>query len=635
MKKIILATSNPREIERYKELRVTLTLIGEFGEIEDLKILCNRYGEEASVVKSLYLNEKGKDSSEYETIVTFSEVGKYDFHFSLKINGEMKTIKCNRNDLDGILVNSYDDYPYWSILVFNPGCKIPEWLNNKVFYQIFVDRFKHSPSRHLPKVEGRNYRSWNDMPNWKRNEYGDFHNNDFFGGDLNGITAKLPYLKAIGIDVLYLSPINFSLLRYDRYASTNHFKIDSDAGNFSDLEELCTEAHKMDMKVILDIALNHCNSDNTIFKEALEDPNSPYRDWFLFDSFNNYQYWFGLFPDMPIFNQNSKGLQEYMYGENGIIAEFSRYVDGFRLDVAEELKGFFLEGIKKRANINKTTVIYGEYWHPPHISLLGKCIDGFTNYSFSDAILKYLVFANCNNFKSKILGLINTLPQSSINMSLNSLDTHDTMRVLTLLAPKYIDLLRSGDNDFIWDIDKVMSRWHTRPDGRINFNTDEFRKFEYNNHTLDEYQYKEAKKRLKIAAIIQFFLPGNPCIYYGTEAGMTGFKDPFNRTCYPWGLEDDDLIAFYSRISSVRKNFDISNATFELIHIDSNILIFKRENAKNKVIIAVNRTDVNMDISQHTKKIANEKTDYIFFNSSNNTNLTPFGALIMNNKKEQ
>ena len=120
--------------------------------------------------------------------------------------------------------------------------------------------------------------------------------------EVKGIIEKIPYFKLLGVDVLYLSPINFSTFRYDRYAASNHLMIDPDAGTFEDLKELHDKANKNGIHIILDIAFNHCSIDNAFYVDAVTDPNSQYRDWFKRDNDGNISFWYG-FTDMPEFNQ--------------------------------------------------------------------------------------------------------------------------------------------------------------------------------------------------------------------------------------------------------------------------------------------------------------------------------------------
>ncbi len=621
MSKIIINMSKTRENTIGVPLEIEVIFPNEM-QVDKVTAYFNYEGQSTNIVQEF----KKMEENIFKGELTFYEIGKIYFHFAVMVNGEYKTLKNNPQSGEPMLSYPQEHYPYWPILITNQISETATQMHDKIGYQLFVDRFCRE-SEYEEKNPNRNVNIWGNIPYWQEDINGMFHCNDFYGGNLKGIKSKLEYIKSLGVDIVYMSPINLSNLRYDRYASSDHFKIDPAVGTFEDLAELYEETKRLDMKLVLDIALNHCHSDNHIFKEALNDPNSQYRDWFYFDNHNNYSYWFGMFKDMPIFNQYSEGLQSYIYGENSVISLFANYVDGFRLDVAEELKDFFLIGIKQRAEMYKKFIVYGEYWHVPSLSILGKGLDSFTNYVYSNAILKYIVFGDYQFLKGKVNELQYTLPFAVLNSSFISLDTHDTMRVLTLLTPKFIKLLRESPYDFIWDIDKAMSTWHKYINGNLFFDTYAFRLFASQNMQIEKEQYMQAVQKLKIAALIQYFLPGVPCIYYGTEAGVVGFKDPFNRTCYPWGNEDNDLIKFYSKLGAFRKTFKSDMCKIEFLESYNNIIVFKRFNKYNTVIVAINRSEEIVDINL-TKYIDDNK-EYIIFsiNESTEKKLNSFGGI--------
>ncbi len=572
-----------REIEIGKELQIAVA-IPNHNNISWIKILVNKYGENPSIIKEMKKTKEG-DNSKYHTSITFTSCGIYDFFFLFCEDGEEKAIKINRETMKPFITTSYTESPYWRMLVIQEEFTVPEWAKNQIFYQIIVDRFYKSPNGNVKKTEGRNYRSWGDFPNWKRNQQGQFHNNDFFGGNLKGIEEKLPYLKSLHIGVIYLSPINKNPERYDGYASINHMEIDPDLGDFSDLQSLHEKANEMGMHILLDIAVNHCSSDNPIFQEALKNPKSPYRDWFYFDENGNYRYWYNMFQDMPVFNQNNLDCQNYIYGKNGMIDKFAKYVDGFRLDVAEEIQPFFLEGIRNRANHKTPHLIIAEAWWKEDTKKFGKCFDGITNYPFTNAILKYIAYGEYEQLKEKVKEITEAYPQNAI--MLNSLDTHDMVRGLTALGGK---CMRKGE-ERIWDIDKDPSPWHRDTSEGRKFFTDEFREFEYQNDLLEKRQYEYAKNRLKLAVMVQYFVKGNPCIFYATEVGVHGYKDPFNRKSFPWDRMDTELLTFYQKMGEIRSGFDAENSETRFICADEEVLIFERANRKNAVVVAINRGD--------------------------------------------
>ncbi len=591
-------------------------------EIDSLMVLFNQENENPSICIQMEKTKENNNTSKYSATLQFSRLGNYYFFFVLETKGMKKAIKLNRDTGKACVLNPNQEAPYWRVLVTQPNFEIPEWGADQIAYQIVVDRFSKGKTA-LNKQPGRNYRNWGEMPNWHKNEQGEFHNNDFFGGNIQGIEEKIEYLKSLSVGIIYLSPIMESLYRYERYASTNHMKIDLDAGTFQDLQNLHEKANQEEMYLVLDVAFNHCSSDNPIFQDALCSKNSPYRNWFYIDDNGNYRCWYGIFRDMPVFNQDNPEFQKYIYGKNGVVEKFAPYVDGFRLDVAEELKPFFLEGIRNKANELKKHLIIGECWDKVPINLLGKGMDCPTNYLFTNAILKFVVNGENEYLEWQINDILENYPQNTIDTMLNSLDTHDMMRAITILSKRFI----RGGADRIWDIDKDPSRWHVMTSEGRKFLTEEFRTFEFSNDRLGETEYQNAVRLLKVAVILQYFLPGNPCIFYGTEVGLHGFKDPFNRKCYPWGKEDKDLLKFYQDIGKFRKMYKGKESLFKVIYSDDEIFVFERENAENVAFVAVNR-------SKHTRAIDipekfKQEGLQTFSLNVNDNYLLPYGGIII------
>ena len=622
MKKMLEVTTYPKsEVEIGKTFRIELKISNDFGWIQNVEVLFNQFGEAPTIIKQMKREEEKDDIGKYCTEVQFNRLGNYFFFFSLEINGEKKAIKISRNTNKPAVMYSWDESPYWRVLVIQKDFEIPEWSKDAIAYQLFVDRFRNGKNK-KGKQEGRNYRIWGEFPNWHKNSRGNFHNNDFFCGNIEGICEALEYLKNLSVDIIYMSPINESLYRYERYASTNHMEIDPDAGTFEDLEKLHKKANEMGMHIILDIAFNHCSSDNPIFKEALSNPNSKYRNWFYFEN-GSYRTWYG-FPDMPIFNQWSKGYQDYVYGENGVVAKFAPYVDGFRLDLANELQLFLLEGIRNRANQYGKHLILGEYWYNTSIEILGKGIDCPTNYLFTAAILRFVACGGGKEFSRRINEVLENYPQNTIDTMFNSLDTHDMMRAITILSKKFI----RNEPDRIWEIDKEGSKWHVIRNGRGVFLTDDFRSFEFENDKLSKKDYDVAIKRLKIAVVLQYFLPGIPCIFYGTEVGMHGFKDPFNRKCFNWDENswDKDLLKFYKEIGKFRKLYHGVGSSFKPLQEDQDVFCFMRESEKNSIFVAVNRGEQEryIEIPENFK----ENVEILAFNAEKNY-LKPYGGIII------
>lgn len=609
--KVLMSTMRD-DVELGKEFKIKVEIPKEMGECTNLEVLFNRYGEEPSVKKKLSLVGEKNGVNLYEAKVTLNILGTYYYFFYVTIDGYTSCIKINRKTNKPFLTNN--ESPYWRILVITKEFTVPSWAKGATFYQIFVDRFKKG-IEDKPRKEGRNYRKWMEMPDFKRNSKGEFHNNDFFGGDLKGIEQSLKYIKKLGVSVIYLSPINYSLFRYDRYAATDHLEIDQDVGDFEDLKSLHTKANKMGMHIILDIALNHCSIDNPIFQEAISDKNSKYRDWFYINDDNSYKYWYGEFKDMPVFNQENTGYREYV---RNVIEKFAKYVDGFRLDVAEELQYETLKLINECANKERKELIVGECWNKVPLERLGEAIDAPTNYLFTDAIYQWILYGRKDYFVNKVYDVMNNYPKETVCSMLNSLDTHDIARALTILNGKWMRNDREP-----WKIDEYPSKWHKRTNGRVIFLTDVFRNDEYSSDRLSKEEYCLAKKKLKQASVIQYTLPGNPCIFYGTEVGLHGYKDPFNRKCFPWGHFDLDLLRHYIRLGKFRKQKmdQLLDMNFKHIEASENVLMYER----NDILVVVNRSDKleKVNIPQEYSEILKSKRNM------SKSEIEPYGWCIL------
>ena len=627
MKENIINVLVKKEAEIDRDFEVKVEISKQVKKLGNCQVLFNREGESPSIIQQMKKEES--DKIKYSTKVQLPKLGTYYFFFILEIDGKKVAIKISRATDKPFFLKPEEESPYWSVLVTQQDLGTPDWAKDKIVYQIFVDRFNKAEGYGSGKEPGRNYRIWGEMPDWRRNAKGEFHNNDFFCGNIKGIIEKIPYFNSLGVGILYLSPINECLYRYERYASTNHMKIDPDAGTFEDLKELHEKANENGIKVILDIALNHCSSDNPIFQEALKNPNSKYRSWFYIDDQGNYQYWYGEFKDMPIFNQNNPDFQQYAYGDNRVIYTFASYVDGFRLDLAESLQPFFLEGIKKRANHYGKHLIIGEYWHLAPQEVLKRGIDGVTNYPLTEGILRFVADQDDKCLVDTLNVLEKYYPQSARDISLTSLSTHDIIRVITILSGK----MRREKPDRIWEIDKDGSRWHVIKNGRRAFLVDDFRQFQFENDKLSLEEYEKAISKLKVAMILQYFLSGNPCIYYGDEIGMHGGKDPFNRKCFPKNEEEMDLqfLRFVQELGKIRNLYKGQGYEPKTLYHEKGLYAFERGGKENEIFVATNSSEYPRDIWIPEKFKKNLESSKIFSLNANAEEeyLLPDGGLII------
>lgn len=427
----------------------------------------------------------------------------------------------------------------WRLTVCCENCDTPLWLRGGTMYQIFPDRFCRSGKTPLPenKPAAEYHSRWGEEPDWEPDSDGKIEKYDFFGGDLKGIEEKLGYLESLGVTCIYLNPI-FSARSNHRYDTGDYMKIDPMLGTEEDFKSLCKSAEEHGIKILLDGVFSHTGADSRYFdkfssyggKGAYCDKNSPYRSWYNFRCWpDDYACWWGV-DILPELNETDPGVLAFLTGENGVARHWLRLgASGWRLDVADELPDEFLdrfhEAVRKE---KKDAFIYGEVWEDAtdKISyghrrryLEGGELDSVMNYPFANAVIDFARTANAEELRECVENIVEHYPRASLDTLMNHIGTHDTVRAITRLGRGDIERPENGRDRGI----------------------------------LTEEQYQKGVCLLKLASVLQFTLPGVPCVYYGDEAGLTGGEDPFNRACFPWGNENAELLDHYRTLGRIRK----------------------------------------------------------------------------------
>ncbi|MBW2527592.1 MAG: glycoside hydrolase family 13 protein [Deltaproteobacteria bacterium] len=378
-----------------------------------------------------------------------------------------------------------------------PGTSRPAWVRDAIFYQIFPDRFARS-SR-VPKLRG--LEPWGAPPK----------GHGYQGGDLLGIVERLDWLSDLGVDALYLNPI-FQSGSNHRYHTFDYHAVDPMLGGNAALDELLAAAHQRGMRVVLDGVFNHASRGFFPFHDVLENgAASPYVDWFHIQRFPlrpysksrpaGYGAWWNL-RALPKINTDHPEAREYLMqvGERWARAG----IDGWRLDVPEEIttEGFWEEFRERMRAIRSDLYLVGEIWHDA-LDWIGdgSRFDGTMNYPFASAAIAFAVGERLDRtqqvdnpdyavwpptdgtgYRTRIDDLLGRYPLEATLSNLNLLDSHDTARLMTLASR---------------DVDSVV---------------------------------------LTLVLLLSF--PGAPCIYYGTEIGLEGGRDPDCRRAFPWEHEE-------------------------------------------------------------------------------------------------
>ena len=365
-----------------------------------------------------------------------------------------------------------------------------EWMRQAVFYQIFVDRFNIGKKKDTGYINLK----WGDKPTPK----------SFAGGDIAGITGKLEYIRSLGVNAIYLTPV-FSSVSNHKYDISDYYEIDKNFGDKNDLKRLIDKAHSLGMRVVLDAVFNHCSDRLAQFADVREKGRkSKYADWFIINGDNPLDYeCFAACRYMPKFNTSNPEVREYLKGiATYWIREFD--IDGWRLDVSDEVSHEFWREFRRAVKQEKSDcVLIGENWHDANPYLRGDQFDSIMNYAFTKACLDFYAFGKltAEELAHKLNEILMRNTDTVNDMMLNLLDSHDTHRFLT------------------------------RVDGDVN--------------------------RLMSALCVTFFFRGAPCVYYGTENAMEGGYDPDCRRTFDWAEEgrDNPVKSLIKRLSAIKKDF--------------------------------------------------------------------------------
>ena len=477
--------------------------------------------------------------------------------------------------LDKTGYRSDTQFDSWQLTTYRPT-HTPEWFGSGVTYHIFPDRFRRLS---VPKADGLVgnrwvHEQWDDMPQWQPDPDGEIRNRDFFGGSLAGITSKLDDLARLGVTTLYLCPI-FESASNHRYNTADYTHIDPMLGTEKDFDILCRQARERGIHILLDGVFNHTGSQSIYFNAdgyypsegAAQSQDSPYYDWYSFHPWpQDYDSWWGIHT-LPAVREECPSYVDYIIDHpDSIVRRWVRLgASGWRLDVADELPDWFIAKI--RTALEETDpegILIGEVWEDGSNKiaysqrrryLLGSECHGLMNYPFRTALLAYLQGGGAEDFQNAMETIRENYPPAAFYSAMNFLGTHDTPRILTVLGADHVPETR-----------EARAAFRLSPDQRA-----------------------KGVALVRLAALILFTFPGSPTIFYGDEAGMEGFEDPFNRGTYPWGHEDRELLGHFARLGTLRRSRSaLQKGTLSWIAANGPLLAFAREGAKGRLVTVVN-----------------------------------------------
>ena len=467
----------------------------------------------------------------------------------------------------------------WQLTVYEKTAT-PLWFGGGVVYQIFPDRFCRLSLPDPTGLVGNRWvhENWNDQPVWAPDPDGEVRNRDFFGGSLNGITAKLDDLAALGVTVLYLNPI-FESASNHRYNTADYLRIDPMLGTEEDFRRLCREAKQRGIRVILDGVFNHTGSQSRYFNAdgfypgvgAAQSTDSPYFNWFSFHPWpTDYDAWWGIMT-LPAVQENEPDYRDFIIrGQDSVVRHWLRAgASGWRLDVADELPDEFIEKVRtavKRVGPDK--FLLGEVWEDATTKfgfdkrrtyLLGKGLDSVMNYPFKNAVLGFVCGQDAGQTMTDILSICEHYPAPALDTALNFLSTHDTERALTVIADE-----------------PANGRGREWQSGRC----------------VTGDAYEEGMLKLRMAYAIIYTLPGVPCLYYGDEIGMQGYRDPFNRGFYCWNSHEERLKPVLAQLAQLRHTCEaFRTGELRVLRAEGGVLHYQRIGEFEVAEIIVNRTE--------------------------------------------
>ena len=461
----------------------------------------------------------------------------------------------------------------FQITVFDPDYHTPAYLHGANIYQIFPDRFARGKSAAKDDREDRYvHKAWDEeMISVGDMRGGRYQELDFFGGNLSGIREKLPYLRSLGVDIIYLNPI-FRARSNHRYDTGDYSKIDPLCGTEEEFSVLCEEAKLLGMRVLLDGVFSHTGEDSIYFNHfghyptlgAYQGPSSPYFDWFTFKDFpDDYRAWWGIMS-LPELRKDNPAYQKFMFNdEEGIVPRWIRKgACGWRLDVADELPMDFLRKLRRAARkADPEAVVLGEVWEDASNKVAygemrcyctGDTLDSVMNYPLRTALIDFATGRiDAHAFVRLVKHQAEVYPAAFRYSLMNLVGSHDRPRALNMLV----------DRGCI-DVPKDEQQWiHLTPD-----------------------EYALAVKRYKMCVDLLCALPGCPTIYYGDEAGLCGCQDPWNRRPFPWGKEDEALQRYVAAKLTHRQQSDVLKyglCDVEALDADTITIVRRMENGKD------------------------------------------------------
>lgn len=511
-----------------------------------------------------------EDSSCYQgDFITEQQPGLVWYYFMIQAGQQSYYYGNNPANQGGVGQLYREVPPSYQITVFKRNAKTPDWFKQSVMYQIFPDRFfngyEDKRVLHAPR-DSVLHAHWDNTPYYIRDvDTKEIVYYDFFGGNLLGIRKKLSYLKSLGINVVYLNPI-FRSNSNHRYDTGDYKTVDPMLGSNEEFSALCREAEAYGISFILDGVFSHTGSDSLYFNKyghypsvgACQSTASPYYPWYRFTHYpEQYECWWGI-DTLPNVEEMEPSYLDFVIEDEDSVIKYwlKQGGKGWRLDVADELPDEFIKRLRTHMKkVNPESVVIGEVWEDAsHKSSYGQLreylwgdeLDSVMNYPFRSILLAFILGQkDAQATQAALMSLYENYPRENFYALMNLIGSHDAPRILTLLGEA-----------------PAEEKLTVAQQGRFR---------------LSKTQRKLAAARLKLLVAWQMTFPGVPCVYYGDEAGVEGYKDPFNRATFPWGKEDGRLLNWYKQLIAIRQQHAVfKTGSWETLYAVGDVYAYLR-----------------------------------------------------------
>ncbi len=621
--------------------------------------------------KSVAMEKVGEATDgvqKWTATVSLSVIGEYTYYFAVS-NGASVQVYGDDDGYygTGTVAELTDVLPY-DLVVYQAGFETPDWMKDAVIYQIFPDRFYDGDASNNDaqttargEVDYEYISDWYTLPENPEQEalldeetykatgahYGDGQwSNEIYGGDLEGITEKIDYLKALGVTVIYLNPV-FSSISSHRYDACDYTKIDPVLGTEGDFTELVEIAEANGMKVVLDGVFNHVSDDSIYFDRYYK---------FLGESekIGAYPYWAYVYDYMTENSATQEvaetAAKEYFTAEYGITDySYTEWFDVFTTTLKDDAGNAVSDSIGLR--VGKPVYGYDGWWGYDSMPII-KSTNG-SEYQTGDwaeeiiynaegtSVTQYWISEGMDGWRLDVANEVSDETWQRFRESVKGLDSEAVIigeiwddATKYILGDMYDSVMnymfRNAVTSFAMGTDaatttKNMEKLRERyPEeafyAMMNLvgSHDTSRILSYLDGVGDDRSDKslaaafptyentswDAKQRQYLVAFLQFTYAGAPTIYYGDEIGMVGADDPDDRRAFEWGKGNKELVTYYATLGTIRNSYEVlRTGSVEVFDAgNSNVLAYVRRDSKDAMVVLANNSasevNVTLDLTE-------------------------------------